>query len=29
VGGLVAVLLYTYVFTSPGKKGVVGMEPVG
>jgi glycerol uptake facilitator protein len=29
VGGLVAVLLYTYVFTTPGKKGVVGMEPVG
>jgi MIP family channel proteins len=29
VGGLVATLLYTYVFTSPGKKGVVGMEPVG
>ena len=29
VGALVAVLLYTYVFTTPGKKGVVGMEPVG
>jgi MIP family channel proteins len=28
-GALVATLLYTYVFTSPGKKGVVGMEPVG
>ena len=29
VGGLVAALLYTYVFTTPGKKGVAGMEPVG
>jgi MIP family channel proteins len=29
VGGVVAVLLYTYVFTTPGKKGVEGMEPVG
>ncbi|MFL5841049.1 MAG: MIP/aquaporin family protein [Thermoleophilaceae bacterium] len=29
VGGLVAVLLYTYVFTTPGKKGMAGMEPVG
>ena len=24
-GGLVAALLYTYVFTTPGKKGVAGM----
>lgn len=29
VGGVVAALLYTYVFTTPGKKGVRGMEPVG
>ena len=29
VGAVVAALLYTYVFTSPGKKGVEGMEPVG
>src|SRR4051812_3012628 len=29
VGGAVAALLYTYVFTTPGKKGVQGMEPVG
>jgi glycerol uptake facilitator protein len=29
VGGVVAVLLYTYVFTTPGKKGAAGMEPVG
>src|SRR4051794_41131168 len=29
VGGLVAVLVYTDVFTTPGKKGMVGMEPVG
>ena len=29
IGGLVAALLYTYVFTTPGKKGVAGMEPVG
>jgi MIP family channel proteins len=29
VGGVVAALLYTYVFTTPGKKGVEGMEPVG
>jgi glycerol uptake facilitator protein len=29
IGGVVAVLLYTYVFTTPGKKGVRGMEPVG
>ena len=29
VGALVAVLLYTYVFTSPGKKGASGMGPVG
>jgi MIP family channel proteins len=29
VGAVVAALLYTYVFTTPGKKGVEGMEPVG
>jgi MIP family channel proteins len=29
VGGAVAALVYTYVFTTPGKKGVQGMEPVG
>jgi MIP family channel proteins len=29
VGGIVAVLLYTFVFTTPGKKGVEGLEPVG
>jgi glycerol uptake facilitator protein len=29
IGGLVAALLYTYVFTTSGKKGVAGMEPVG
>jgi MIP family channel proteins len=29
IGGVVAALLYTYVFTTPGKKGVEGMEPVG
>jgi glycerol uptake facilitator len=29
VGGVVAALVYTYVFTSPGKKGIQGMEPVG
>jgi MIP family channel proteins len=29
VGAVVAALLYTYVFTTPGKKGVQGMEPVG
>src|SRR3954454_1205067 len=29
VGAAVAALLYTYVFTAPGKKGVQGMEPVG
>lgn len=29
VGGVLAALLYTYVFTTPGKKGVQGMEPVG
>src|SRR4051812_10189225 len=29
IGAVVAALLYTYVFTSPGKKGVQGMEPVG
>jgi MIP family channel proteins len=28
-GGVIAALLYTYVFTTPGKKGVQGMEPVG
>jgi MIP family channel proteins len=29
IGAIVAALLYTYVFTTPGKKGVEGMEPVG
>ena len=29
LGAVVAALLYTYVFTTPGKKGVEGMEPVG
>ena len=29
VGGVVAALLYTFVFTTPGKKGVEGLEPVG
>jgi glycerol uptake facilitator protein len=29
VGGVAAALLYTYVFTTAGKKGVEGMEPVG
>jgi MIP family channel proteins len=29
IGGVVAALLYTFVFTSPGKKGVEGLEPVG
>jgi glycerol uptake facilitator protein len=29
VGAAVAALLYAYVFTAPGKKGVQGMEPVG
>ena len=29
IGGVIAALLYTYVFTTPGKKGVAGMEPVG
>jgi MIP family channel proteins len=29
VGAVAAALLYTYVFTTPGKKGVRGMEPVG
>jgi MIP family channel proteins len=29
VGAAVAALLYVYVFTTPGKKGVEGMEPVG
>jgi glycerol uptake facilitator protein len=29
VGGVLAALTYTYVFTTPGKKGVRGMEPVG
>ncbi|HEX4735560.1 MAG TPA: aquaporin [Thermoleophilaceae bacterium] len=29
IGAVVATLLYTYVFTTPGKKGVQGMEPVG
>ena len=29
IGAVVAALLYTYVFTTPGKKGVAGLEPVG
>src|SRR3954449_7731917 len=29
IGALVAALLYTYVFTTRGKKGVQGMDPVG
>jgi MIP family channel proteins len=29
IGGVVATLLYTFVFTTPGKKGVEGLEPVG
>jgi MIP family channel proteins len=29
IGGVVAALLYTYVFTTAGKKGVEGLEPVG
>jgi MIP family channel proteins len=29
IGGTIAALLYTYVFTTPGKKGVRGMGPVG
>jgi MIP family channel proteins len=29
IGGVVAALLYTYVFTTRGKKGIAGMEPVG
>jgi MIP family channel proteins len=29
VGAIVAVLLYTFLFTTPGKKGVEGLEPVG
>jgi MIP family channel proteins len=29
VGAAGAALLYTYLFTTPGKKGVQGMEPVG
>lgn len=29
IGAVVAALLYTYVFTTRGKKGVAGMEPVG
>ena len=29
IGAVVAALLYTYVFTTTGKKGVAGMEPVG
>src|SRR3954470_9756168 len=29
IGATVAALLYTYVFTTRGKKGVQGMEPVG
>jgi glycerol uptake facilitator protein len=29
VGAVTAALAYTYLFTSPGKKGVEGMEPVG
>jgi hypothetical protein len=26
---VVAALLYTFLFTTPGKKGVQGLEPVG
>jgi MIP family channel proteins len=29
VGAVVAAVLYTFVFTRPGKKGVEGLEPVG
>jgi MIP family channel proteins len=29
IGAVVAALVYTYVFTTPGKKGVEGLEPVG
>jgi MIP family channel proteins len=29
IGAVAAALVYTYVFTTPGKKGVEGMEPVG
>src|SRR5438067_3916907 len=29
IGGVVAALLYTYVFTTPGKKGIRGMDPGG
>jgi glycerol uptake facilitator len=29
VGAVVAAMLYTFVFTTPGKKGVEGLEPVG
>jgi len=29
VGAIAAGLLYTYLYTSPGKKGVAGLEPVG
>jgi MIP family channel proteins len=29
IGAVVAALLYTFVFTTPGKKGVAGLEPVG
>jgi MIP family channel proteins len=29
IGGVLAALVYTYVFTTPGKKGLRGMEPVG
>jgi MIP family channel proteins len=29
VGAVAAALVYTFVFTTPGKKGVEGMEPVG
>ena len=29
IGAVAAALLYTYVFTSAGKKGVEGLEPVG
>lgn len=29
IGAVVAALAYTYLFTTPGKKGLQGMEPVG
>jgi glycerol uptake facilitator protein len=29
IGGVIAAVAYTFVFTTPGKKGLEGMEPVG